>query len=259
MLAVLGTLAIVGLATILLMALGVFLSEFFASPPRVENEGIQVNTPQAGADSANSIPYQVSFHAPIYLDTATSDYLIPVGQKTPAKNRNGEYDRDYYGPAMYSESKFSYSYRGRGIFNNFILYEHATNTQTKIFENKVALTEWTYEKVYGLRALLFTGTEVDHDKNYKLDEEDYQSLYVFYMDSKELKEYRLENKTVLDYKMMLKTDLIYVEVGVDRNKDLHFNSSKEPTEIYVLNLKTKEFRPLVSDATVKELHNTLRK
>lgn len=254
LLAVLGTLAVLGLTAILLISLSVFIIEAFDSP-RVENEGLQVNNVEAGVDSINAIPYQISFHKPIYLDTATSEYLIPVGQKTPAKNIRGEYDADY----SYGISKSSYSYRGRGIFNNFILYEHGTGTQTKIFENKIALTEWAYKKVEDARLLLFAGTEVDHNKNNKLDEDDYQSLYVFYMDNKQLKKYSLENKTVLNYEVMRKTDLIYVEVGVDRNRDLQFKSLKEPTEIYVLNVKTKELKPLVPEETIRELHNTLRK
>ena len=127
-----------------------------------------------------------------------------------------------------------------------MLFIGDTGQTIKLFNEKVAITDWRYLKFDKTEVLLFTGTKTDFNHDKLLDEKDYQGLFAYYIASKELIEYNFGHKTVLEFERMKKTDLVSIKLGIDKNGDFEFDRSIEPLEIIVLNAKSKEIDELIS-------------
>lgn len=242
LLAVIGTTVLVITGLAVLIGIGGFIISLIASND-TNNTGVIVqDNPKIESDSSEYIRVQeISFGSPIQLDSAQSKYLISVGQVNLETPENVEFEPS----RSYNFSKVSYPSR-YGLFNNFVYTDFSNNTNEKIFDYQVALTRWVYIKQDSNEAILFKGTSSDDNNDKQMNSNDYQSIFAFYLDDLQLIEYHFENQTVIKFKAMEKTNLVSIQLGIDKNKDFEFDSSTEPQVITSLNLSSRKIEKLVS-------------
>jgi hypothetical protein len=253
LLAVLGTTALTALVVVIFVALSATFSSLFRSDYD-SNQGVQIKTVVQTKDSVLIRTQHITFQTPTQLDTAVDTYLIPVGQVNLEDEETVEFE---------SGRGFKFSggnYKSyRGLSNNFILFENSSNSKTQIFKDKMAITNWARIKNKKQRTLLFKGTKTDSNNDKLINSKDYQSLFVFFMEDKTLSEVSFENKTVLEFDYLNKTDLISILVGVDINEDKKHDHKTEPKELITYDLKKRSYSALVPDKMKRELQQLLDK
>lgn len=244
LLAIVGTAIIVTAGVLLIIGLGGLIISLINT--NSDNDtGIQIkNDSDAQTDSLELIRTQaITFNSEYQLDTAKALYLIPVSQVNLEKEERMKLEG---GSGFdYASSDYGYGYHD-GLYNNFVLFIGDTGQRIKLFNEKVAITDWRYLTFDKTEVLLFKGTKTDFNHDKLLDEKDYQGLFAYYIASKELIEYNFGHKTVLEFERMKKTDLVSIKLGIDKNGDFEFDRSTEPLEIIVLNAKSKEIDELIS-------------
>ena len=254
LLAIIGTSIIISAVILIIVGLGLFLISIFSSS-KDQDSGIQVkDNSNVLSDSVFLRTQAVTFDTEYQLDTAKALYLIPIGQVNLENEERIilEKGREF----NYSSSDFDYAYH-YGLFNNFILFDVAAGKRTKLFDEKVAITRWSYEKIDSTELLLFKGTKNDTNDDKILDENDFQSIFIYFINSKELMEHSIKGKTVLDFEPLQKTQLVSIKVGIDKNADFEFDRNREPQEILTLNVETKKFEYLIPEEVKKEIQQSI--
>lgn len=136
LLAIIGTTVIAVAGLTLLIGLGALLYSIvdFSDP---EDNGIRVrNVAATSPDSTEIIRTQeVTFNAPLQLDTAKAKYLIAVGQVNVESDRNTGFGKG--GGLKYSSGGYRYQPH-YDLFNNFIYLDYAKDLQHKLFDKQVA-------------------------------------------------------------------------------------------------------------------------
>ena len=195
---------------------------------------------------------------PYQLDSAHPVFIIPIGQKDQKTERikvlsaglsltSADYFDDYY------YSSFS------GLYNNFVFIDYIRNIKMALFDKKMAFTDWAYMKVDATQLILFMGTDRDINKDGVLNDDDFQSLFVFDVAKRKLKELKFENQTVRSFEPLSKTSKIYVRTGRDINSDNKFDDYKEPTDLYFYDVATGEKETLVPEDVKSKIQGILNK
>ena len=260
LLAVLGTLAILGL--ILIIAAGLF--EFISSQIRRNSrqridEGIVIDQNQIVDTSAFSFSQEISILKPYQLDSLKPVFIIPIGQKDQKTKRIEVLSAGGIGFSSYESVEDYYYSSFTGLYNNFVFIDYMRNIRKPIFKSKIALTDWAYMKIDSTQLIIFKGTDQDLNKDGRLNEEDFQSLFVFDVQTLQTKELSFGNQTVIDFEPLSKTSKIYVRTGKDLNKDHKFSNYNEPTDLYFYDVTTGESETLVPENIKKEIHEILNK
>lgn len=255
LLAIIGTTVIVAAGLAIIIGLGgliISLIDFTDS----DNNGIRIQNPTATTnDSTEFIRTQeVTFNSPFQLDTAQTKYLITVGQ---VNLKTDEKIRIESGGGFKYESR-DYRYQSHyGLFNNFVYFDYSKDLKQKLFDKQVAITHWAFLKNDTIEVLLFKGSSTDDNSDNQMDHNDYQSLFVYYVNDSQLKQYDFEDKTVLNFDPMKKTDLVSIELGIDKDKDFDFERSIEPQVITALNVRTRKIESIISDDMKNEIQSII--
>jgi hypothetical protein len=255
LLAIIGTSIIVTAVVLLLIGLGgliISLIDFNDS----DDHGLRVQNQKMNQNDSTEIvrTQEITFSSPVQLDTSQAKYIIPVGQ---VNLENEEKIRlESGGGFKFSGSSYRYqSYYG--LFNNFIYYDHRLNFSKKIFNERIAITHWAFLKKESIEVLLFKGTTTDDNSDNQMDNDDYQSLFVYFISDDELKQYKFDNQTVLEFEPMNKTEFVAVQLGIDKDNDFDFERIKEPKDLVTLNLFTREIHEIVPKEMKEEIQNTI--
>ncbi|MBN2487381.1 MAG: hypothetical protein JXB34_15505 [Bacteroidales bacterium] len=256
LLAILGTLACLGLLILILIGLFDFISRRIRSNWTTKNDsGIVINQNQVIDTSVFSFSQEISILEPYQLDTAKPVFIIPIGQKDQTTKRikvmtagigfsSSEVEEYYY-------SSFS------GLYNNFVLIDYLRDIRKPIFSTKIALTEWAYMKIDETQLILFKGTNKDLNEDGRLNDDDFQSLFIFNVKTLDTKELSFDNQTVREFEPLKMTNKIYVRTGKDINLDKQFESRKEPTDLYFYDVATGESETLVPENIKKKIQEIL--
>ncbi len=257
LLAIIGTLAVLGLLLLIFIGLFDFIERQMRRSNRSDNvSGIVIDQNQVIDTSAFEFVQEISILEPHQLDSAKPVFIIPIGQ-IDQKNKLSKLlpagmAFDSY---SYTEDYFYSSYTG--LYNNFVLIDYTRNIKQPIFNSKIALTEWAYMKVDTSQIILFKGTDQDLNKDGRLNDDDFQSLFVFNVGTLETKELRFDNQTVRDFEPLKKTSKIYVRTGKDINANKKFDSYTEPTDLYFFDVATGESETLVPEEIKKKIQDIL--
>ena len=120
----------------------------------------------------------VSFNEPFQLDTAQAKFVIPVGQV----NLKSEENRSFGSGSELKYSSYDFRYESHyGLYNNFIYYNYTSKSIKKIFNERIAITQWAFLKNDTIEVLLFKGTTSDDNADNRMDSDDYQTLFAFYL------------------------------------------------------------------------------
>jgi len=192
---------------------------------------------------------QPTYETPKLLDTTYKAYLLPVKE---VREQEGELTN----LKALSSSKYrsDYSY----YFSNFVYFDFSKKVERVIFKNKVKILNYNYWTIDTTRVLVFEGWNKDTNKDGKLNADDLSRLFVYYVKEDVLKAYDIEHTTVLDVTPMVGTDLIYVQLGEDSNRDNVFDRASEPKKIKVIDVKNKEIKDLISKDNQTLIENNLK-
>lgn len=245
LLAIIGTIIIGAAGVLLIIGIGGFiisLTDFST----IEEDGIRVTNQSSGSNDSSEFvrTQEVTFNTPFQLDTSQAKYLITVGQVNLKKDEDVSFESK--GSINFSSGKYSYR-SDYGLFNNFIFVDYSNGLTKKLFEKRVAITNWAYLKNDSIEVLLFKGTSTDDNLDNQMNSCDYQSLFAYYINDQELKQYDFKDKTVLSFDPMKKTDLVSIQLGIDRDKDFYFENKSEPQIIHALNVRTQNLEKIISD------------
>lgn len=251
LLAIIGTLVLIAIVIGFVAGTGGVIFSLIDSSDD-QAHGLQVKQNAAAGDTTLIRTQEISFNQPIQLDSGSTQFLIPVGQVNLEKPTSVKFEggSDSRLSAYYKSYRWQY-----GLFNNFALYDYETGQSKKIFDQRVAITRWLYLKKDAINVLLFKGSNNDDNGDQRIDEEDYQSLFVYYLKDQQLKKYDFEKRTVVDFEPMENTPLIALKIGVDKNGDFEFERRREPQEIQVLNLKSRAVKKIIPDPLRTEIQN----
>ena len=112
-------------------------------------------------------------------------------------------------------------------------------------------------KIDSVQLILFKGTDTDLNRDGKLNDDDFQSLFVFDVKTLKTKELKFENQTVRNFEPLSKTSKIYVRTGRDINGDKKFDYYDEPTDLYFYDVATGESETLVPENIKKTIQDIL--
>lgn len=255
LLAIIGTTIIVAAGLTLLIGLGGLLFSLTDFSDTDDN-GIRIQNPTTVAnDSVEFVRTQeVTFNAPSQLDTAQTKFIVTVGQVNLETEENVRFNSGR--GLKFSSGGYGYqSYYG--LFNNFVYIDYSKDLSRKLFDQQVAITHWAFLKNGSIEVLLFKGTSTDDNLDNQMDSNDYQSLFAYYLNDQQLKQYDFESKTVLNFDPMKKTDLVSIELGIDKDQDFNFESTSEPQVISALNIRTRKIEPIVSDEMKDEIQGII--
>lgn len=251
LLAILGTIliAIAGLA--LIIGVGSFIISLidFSDP---NDSGVRIQETNTNTDDTTEFirTQEVTFNSPFQLDTAQAKFIITVGQVNLEKNEKISIKSG--GELSYSSSSYRYQTH-YGLFNNFVYLNYSKNITKRIFDKQVAITYWAFLKIDTIEVLLFRGTSTDDNADHQLDYNDYQSLFAYYLNDDELIEYDFDGKTVLNFNPLNKTDLISINIGIDKNNDFNYEMEIEPQVITALNIRSRKVEKIISDKMKNEI------
>lgn len=258
LLAVIGTLVLLIVLVFAISGMVAFISRMsYKMKPR-RATGIVIDQNQLVDTTTSVLSQNISILEPYQLDTLQPVFIIPIGQKDQRTDRievlaagmsfsQDEYVKDYY------YSSFS------GLYNNFVLIDYVRDIKIPLFDKKVALTEWAYMKVDSTQLILFKGTDNDLNEDGLLNEDDFQSLFVFEVASRKLKELKFENQTVRSFEPLNMTSKIYVRTGKDLNGDKIYSYNREPTDLYFYDVATGEKETLVPEGVKLQIQAILNK
>lgn len=256
LLAILGTLVCLGLFILIIIGLFDFISsQLRRNRPTKKDSGIVIDQNQVIDTTMFSFSQKISILEPYQLDTAKPVFIIPIGQKDQTTKRIKVLTA---GMAFSSSPVEEYYYSSfRGLYNNFVLIDYLRDIRIPIFNSKIALTEWAYMKIDETQLILFKGTNNDINEDGRLNDNDFQSLFVFNVQTLEIKELSFKNQTVREFEPLKMTTKIYVRTGIDLNQDKKFEYSKEPTDLYFYDVSTGESETLVPENIKKKIQQIL--
>jgi hypothetical protein len=251
LLAIIGTTIIVGAALAIIFSLLMFIVSIIDFNDSDDN-GLQIHNQQTvdGDSSVFKRTQAVTFNEPIQLDTAQAKFVIPVGQVNIKSDKN----IDFGSGSELKYSSYEYRYESHfGLYNNFIYFDYSLKSIKKIFSDKIAITQWAFLKIDTIEVLLFKGTTTDDNSDSRMDSDDYQTLFAYFLTDDVIKRYDFEHKTVLGFEPMNKTELVSISLGIDENKDFNFERNSESQEITTLNVRTRNIQEIVSNGLKSEI------
>lgn len=185
------------------------------------------------------------------IDSANKIYMLPVAQANLEHEERAEGLRGLTN--SYSKIGYEKSYN---TYNNLVIYNGITGESKVLFKQKVGvqienIIEWNGQKY------LFTFvTEKDTNGDKILNSNDLQSFYVYALQTGILQKITMDKAMIImGLEHDIKTNLVKVRYGVDRNGNGEFEH--EPTSYKIFDMETMTFKGIISPVQIKELQELL--
>ncbi|MCD7971278.1 MAG: hypothetical protein LUG18_01210 [Candidatus Azobacteroides sp.] len=199
----------------------------------------------------------ISYGDPVLIDTLNVTYLIPVIPRTLTNaEASTEIQREEY--PVEESSGYSSSIR-KGYdksyvdYTNILIYSPLQNEIEKLFRQRaliIGYKTWFIEKDI---LILFDVIRNDDNKDNRIDRKDFRSLYIYSLQTKEMRMVEEKNTTVLNYDFLPFSSDLWVRIGIDRNEDGKYDPSSEPAEIRRYNFKEKTLEKIVPESMHAEM------
>ena len=253
-LAVFGTLAVIGLASILIFAIVEIIGDWQRGRDRNRDNDLRI-TPTVNQKNDTLKTQDLVFGMPRLLDTIPQLYLITVSQislstpediyadEAPITLRKGR-----------SEIYTSKIRRPRnGKFNNLILYRGLESQKYPVFKYKCMVNSYQYWQLNETDYLLIEGTTKDTNGDGKLNYLDLSSLFVYNITQHTLKEVAMANHGYLGHEILHDTDELVIKFGKDVNKNGEFESYEEPNLLMRYSMTSELLRVMISKSMNQKL------
>lgn len=259
LLAVIGTMTLVGLGMLLLTGGFFFISEISRSFRRdnVRDNALTVEANHVNPDGQKVKTQEISFSTPRLIDTLKTLYLIPVSQvnlQVPEAERDVV---DISSSAYGKRSKYSY-YQYTGSFNNIILFNQKENRKAAAFKEKVNINSFRNYMISGKHYLLIEGTADDSNKDGKLKESDLQSFFIYNIDDDILKSVSINGAGLVEYYILNDTDEIILRFGFDKDKNGEYDNYTEPTYLKKYSISENKTTDLLEPEMIKGLQDLIQ-
>lgn len=258
LLAILGTLALVGLSFILLTGMYYFIeSTFFDKRDHLYQRGLNVEESTLGEAEEPKVSQAISFEAPELIDTAKALYLVPVSQvNTDIKAGNQREDLWLGRSSAFFRKGYS-TFKYSGSYNNIVLHKQKENISTSVFDIKIHIKSFQDYVIQGKSYLLIYGATQDSNKDRQLSDQDLQSFFIYNIEKKQLTEVTEPGMGLISYQILYGTDEIALRFGEDSNKNGIINYQQEPVYVKKFSLSSGKTMNIVSPELLEELQSLI--
>lgn len=261
LLAVIGTLVLVGLGFILLTG-GYFLVDGIirdANRKNSQDNALTVDDQENANETTAKIRKQeISFAEPRLIDTLQNIYLIPVSQVNLEDPEvvGGESEPLAELSNAYGSRKYSY-YRYSGSYNNIIIYSKKDNQKIPVFESKVNINSFQNYIIKDKQYLFISGTTRDSNKDGKLKDSDLQSFFIYNIQDNKLETVEFEKLGLVDYYILYDTDEIVLRFVKDKDQNGEFDRYAEPTYLKKYSIAENNTVDLIDNELIDKLQGLI--
>ena len=259
-LAIIGTLLIIILIGSTIIICGLIISDTFKQKnnQNITDNSITINNNDSKISEAEEMNQKITVESPKLIDSLNKLYIIPISQVNVENKSNGNYRE----PELlvirkgYYKSKNKY-YRYSGEYNNIVVYSETKELTKIIFKNKIYISEFNNIEFNSGHYLLIKGSINDTNKDGKLNEDDLQVLYLYNLNSEQLKKYEFENLSYVDYNLIFDANKIILRYAIDENKNGSINYLQEPIIAKKLNLIKFQITDLIDNNQIETLNKVI--
>lgn len=153
-----------------------------------------------------------------------------------------------------------------GQFNNVLIFDRRMGSFTKLFDKRLAISQFQYGWRTKPEVLIIFATERDTDKNGKLDGRDLQDIYVYTFADRQMHKVDVPNIDPNEILDIPDVDYVVVKAAHDRDGDgtagVYRSYDKEkgkpdPTILVRIDLKTFTTSSFVPEDMLRDLQTTL--
>ena len=243
-LAALGTLAIIALAVILMISLGVWIISYTDNNSTVDNT-LQVTDSMKQDNS--KIRQLASYLEPELADSLNNIYIIPVTQKTlehPVEDTNIAKEQMLKFNRLGSYSS-TYEYGEGDSYNNIIIYRKNQALKKPLFDFRINITRFYVQTTNNRKYLFVAGTKGDTNKDGSYSNDDLLNLYLYDLEDDYLKTISVDHATFMDAQNLYQTDEMVLSFGLDINMDGSFDISREPKHLKMYSITRDELTDFI--------------
>lgn len=198
----------------------------------------------------------ISYEMPKLVDTLNMIYVIPVSHKTL---NNAEYIDEGLTHLLDLSSSSNYKVDKRysssfyGDFNNILIYDYTEGKYNKLFSERINFEGFKTYYFENDILILFKASDSDTYKDGVVNQIDLKSLYIYSLNERSLKEIKLDQADISDYKFVENSMNMLISFGKDHDEDGMFNEFSEPTIIKLYDYQKGELKDIISERDTREL------
>jgi hypothetical protein len=150
-----------------------------------------------------------------------------------------------------------------GQFNNVIIFDRRTGELTKLFDKRLAISQFQYGWRTKPEVLVIFATERDTNKDAKLDDNDLHDIYIYTFADRQMHKIDIKSIRPMELMDIPDADYIVVKALVDLDEDgkaLEYrqdDENAEPVTLIRVDLKTFAATPFIPDPMQTDLQKTL--
>lgn len=198
----------------------------------------------------------ISFRNISVLDSGNQVFIMPVSQANLGEEENIDeligltnVHRPY--SKIFSKNAF-YGH------NNLVLYFSKEDTSIIVFDFKISISEYDKFDIDNRNFLLIQGASYDSNKDGYLNGNDFQEIYAYDLPARKLSKIDIgKNKTAIGYFRPLKSDKLFVKLGVERDMDNRFNHLNEPAIFYEIDIENMKLKEWMDEKQIESLQRLL--
>ncbi len=166
------------------------------------------------------------------------------------------------GPDVPPGSSAVPTYPLTGQFNNVLIFDRHTGEITKLFNKRLAISRFQYGWRTKPECLVIFATDIDSNKDGKLDDEDLQDIYVYTFADRQLHKAAAKNIKPIELMGIPDADYVVVKALYDHDGDgkaaeYGRKNSREPAMLIRVDLKTFAVTPFIPADMLTDLQKTL--
>ena len=256
LLAILGTLVILFLLGTGIFLLGEMYSHLFWEDDYQE-VSIVSNEEAARLVQDSTTSQVVSFNSISLVDTLNEIYIIPVSQSYIGEDYYLEESELLGMTNTYSRTKGERYYLRTDYKSNLLHFNKKTNAVKEIFSRRLIISSYDKIVFHDKLILLIRVIEEDTNKDGFMTTEDLMQMYFYNVSEEKLVKVDTPNKDFIKLSKLYDREEYLVFFGSDLNRDGIFQSYKEPSFLYKIDIETGVLEQLIDDDLILKLQKRL--
>lgn len=256
LLAVFGTIAVIFAVGALIFIGYAAIDELRPSPYNYPNGLIAEDQAQKFLKESHK-KQLISYESPKLLDSLKSIYFIPVSQTGLVSMLKEEAEMN----SILNRTSASYHYesaRHFGDYNNILIYDSQKDSSHILFEDRLNFNVINQIYVEDDILLSLKAANTDTDSSGIMDMQDLLHLYVYSLETKQMRVVGQKNSTVLNYAIINESKDLIIQFGKDYNEDGNYDSQEEPSYVMRYYYKTRQLVPVITENLSLKLQQQLQ-
>jgi hypothetical protein len=204
--------------------------------------------------------YEISMSNLELIDSASATYIIPIGHIKLETSELIDGETTNFGSGSsrgYGSKKFSGG-SGSGFFNNMIIYKGKEEVSHVVFKSKTVIMSYFTIWINNELLIVFQGVSKDSNGDKGLTNSDFNSLFVYHVESKVIDEVRIEGASINSSTFLRDLSKIMITCTKDKNDNGEWEHD-EPKVLYTYDFNTKNLSPAVSPKNTSAMQKMLDK